>query len=376
MKVWLTRIIAIAFVLSLVASPQSALVAAQADIPAATPVVSEPPTVDDADQDVDPVKTEPGDEAEQETKETPTEASGEVEDEATPNGKDQQKPTVDSRVQPLALDDDTTYFWEPWFDGSELHIDGRISPGGVVDPGETLTFTYSNEFLILAENEVSVSFSGPISAVGTAKADQSTGTITLTFADGFEVGEPWAWFWFEIPGSVEGFPECRDLPRGHNNYVELEFGLPFGQMRYQTVNNDEWCEGTGLPNVDWMDFNLFSQQFTVDLEIQSLPPAGHQITITYPADRVTISSGTTNFYLYNFTADEDVLIATGSANEGDITITFLEVAAGEGDDWSSYSYGYFHATLNDAVCDSTGGLYYQEFDEIVFTASSGLQEST
>lgn len=373
MKSLFSRVFVALFVLSIVASPYQQVSAEDiSSLPQATPVASETPIVDGpVDGGTDPV-SEPGEGTDEVPAPTPSGVGGE----ATPDGQELQKPAGDSGIQPLALDDDSAYFSDPWFSGSLLSMQGQLSPGGIVDAGETLTFTYSNEYLTLDETPVSFTVNGPVTAAGTAQANQSTGTITVTFAEGFEVGGSWAYFQYEIPGTAGDFPECRDLPRAHYNYVDILYGLPFGQTSSQRIEDDEWCEGTGLPDVDWMNFDPFVQQFSLDLYIESSPPAGHEITITYPADQVIFSPGTTSFYLYNYTTGEETLVATGSASDGVLTITFLEFGIDEGDEWDSWAYGNFHATLNDAVCVPSGELYYEELDDIVFTASTGLVETT
>lgn len=364
MRSFFSRALVVAFFLSMVMAPYAQVSAEDlADLPQATPIASETPVVGDT------LGTEPAD-----PPADGTDKPGGVEDVVgTPAAPD---PPVSARgITPLALDGSNLDIYDVWFNGgsSQLSVEGGVLVGAVVEPGETVTLTYSNEYLILDGAQVQVTSDQGV--VGEAQADPMAGIITITFTAGFATPDMPIYFGFDIPGAVGEFPECRELPQTGSNYVDVEYGLPFGVTTSQRLVSDEICQGTGLPDVDWMNFDSVSEELQVGLYFQSMAPAGHVITITYPTDLVTVSPEPVNFYRYNYTTGEDVLVATGTASDGVITITFIGVGSGEGDEWYEWAYGAFHATLNSGVCDSSAGLYYQELDEISFVASTGLVES-
>lgn len=338
MKNWMTRLIALSFVLSLFAMPQAAIMAE--DAPAATPVVGE--------------------------QEDPATPASELE---TPAGDESGTPEPQSMnrggVQPLAaLSDNYGLAAGSWDETSGLFtLDLVFFTGFTAVTGDTIEMFYTSDSISIGPGPHSVD-----NAPMTVTVNPAQETITLTFTADFTPTDiPIHTAEISLDADMN-FPACRPTETGYTSTADVLFTA--GSYYPLSVQVDgPVCPISDGAQVDDLIFVPAMQ--AIQLSISGTPNedlAGTQLTITYPADILTMDPGPVDFYSMGMNGLGPV-IATAVASNGVITITFVDdIEIGSERVWG---IGYMGATISTSTCDPDGGIYALEVGRLVMVASPG-----
>lgn len=367
------QILAVVFVLSLVATPHSALVAQeQSSSQLATPITSVP-----EDEEATPGShgaESPGLEVVPGTPDGNTEGS-QPESEisvGTPGADQLSRQNSDMGSLASAPGNYLFGLWD-FVDG---HLVGVLAmfPEFAAESGDTLTIYYSSDSLSLAPG------SYPLAGIpAVATANDVTETLTITFTADYAPELPGdggpALVDVAFPGTIT-FPGCVPTETEYTNqaYVEITQPSPNGDWfrNWFWVDGDT-CEPSVAPVVTDLHFEPVAGLLVIYIDIDDAGvAAGTELTITYPAHLMTIQSDPVEVIGGLFT---DTSVGTAIASDGVITITFNDYFPDPEDEDPALMSSlvlFMSASINSAaICADIDETQEQEIGRIYFVASSG-----
>ncbi len=353
------------FVLSAVAAPQAGVVALQEPDISATPVIegteTPGPGADDVDSEADPEGESTPDQnanAEKENEVVTADETGDPEDVNEPDDGEDALQTTNVGTTAL-IEGGYSLANLSWDDqANQVAMDLQVDAGFSADAGDNIVINYLSDALVLAPEQ-----SAPAGLPVSVAVDSSLETVTLTFTEDFEAPVADS-FVLVLVGELR-FQACLPNPEPYTNSVYLNFWSA-NEAVWLEVRGEE-CPAAEHPAVDNVEFLAEMDAIMIDLYIPNIEAAaGFTATITFPQDKLNIPNGSTADFYFNDPQElYPPLIATAVANDGLITITFLDAEYEVGDD-SRIATGWMHATLEPVVCDiaepgeivDTGQLYF------------------
>lgn len=338
MKIWITRVLALSFVLSLLAVPQ-ALIMAQ-DEPAATPVI--------VDQDEPATPAPKPDVTDDEEASTPAPA-------AMSRGS----------VQPLAqLTGDYGLTDGSWNESTGVFaLDMTFFPTFTAMAGDTIDILYTSDALAVGAGPHTVT-----NAPMTVTVDAAMETITLTFtADFVPTDEGFHTATIALDADVI-FTAC--LPTNEAYYSSADIAFVSGDYYMLPVSVDgPLCPVSSGAAV--LDVEYAPELHALYVLFSGIPDenlAGTQLTITYPTDILVVEPGPVDFYTSESMGSGSP-IATAVASNGVITITFIDdIELGRE---QLVGIGYMEASISSATCVPDSGVYEHEIGRINLVATPG-----
>lgn len=360
MKAPFVRFVSFVFLLSVLISPQAALIAAQEDIPAASPVV-ETTTPEPTEEAPDPASISSPNEGDEESGDTKTEVPEEAEV-ATP-GAGRMSPSSGIGINAVIQADfhlsDLT-----WVDTDNQVTMGLILYSGFsATAGDTIVLNYTSDTLELAITQPAIP--GLPVTVSTNSAAES---VTLTFNEDYIASTDMT-FPLVLNGEIH-FPECRPTSSGYDNGASIQFWTATS-WEYAFVPGDI-CPVAEHPGIEWVGFIPELDAIQIELNIPSAEiEPGFVATITYQQDKLNIPNGTTTeFYVGGMDILNPISVATAVANDGLITITFHDIEYEDGY-WNTYHSAFLGATLEPVACVDVTEKDITDLGRLFFVATPG-----